>query len=30
MVKWIDAYEFEDFTIEDYAPDPHIAAPVAI
>lgn len=26
----IDAYEYEDFVIEDYAAQPHIAAPVAV
>jgi thymidylate synthase len=26
----IDAYEYEDFVIEDYAAQPHISAPVAI
>ena len=26
----IDGYEFEDFLISDYEPDPHIAAPVAV
>ena len=26
----IDAYEFEDFVIEDYEPHPNIAAPIAI
>ena len=26
----IDCYEYEDFVIEEYAPHPHIAAPVAI
>ena len=26
----IDAYAYEDFAIEGYAPDPHIAAPVAV
>ena len=26
----IDAYDYKDFVIEDYAPHPHIAAPVAI
>ena len=28
--KSIDEFEFDDFTFENYAPDPHIKAPIAV